>query len=266
MSHCRLTRRANVSPFRRANAMRIAFFSDLHANREAFEACLAHADAQRIDRMVFLGDYVGYGADPDWMIDRVADLIDRGAAAIVGNHDQELITPGLRMNANALIAIGWTRNRVTAAQRDLIARLPMSLTDDNRLYVHGDASAPADFRYVTDADDAARSLKATNAFATFVGHVHIPALFALSATGKRVSFRPQTDQPIPLSRQYRWTVVVGSVGQPRDRDPGAAYTVLDTDRGDITFHRVPYDIQAAADKIMAAGLPDALAQRLFRGL
>ena len=105
--------------------MLIALFADIHANRQAFEACLAHAREQQVDRYAFLGDYVGYGADPEWVVEKVGEFVDQGAIAIVGNHDRAVSDPTLPMNRNAQIAIEWTRNQLGASARELLDRLPM---------------------------------------------------------------------------------------------------------------------------------------------
>jgi diadenosine tetraphosphatase ApaH/serine/threonine PP2A family protein phosphatase len=118
---------------------------------------------------------------------------------------------------------------------------------------------------VTELYSASRSLMATHAHATFCGHTHVPALFHMSLTGKFASFDPVERVDIPLTPQRRWLAVIGSVGQPRDRDPAACYAVFDDTRYTLTYMRVPYDIESAARKILAAGLPPLLAARLFEG-
>ena len=124
--------------------------------------------------------------------------------------------------------------------------------DDERLYVHSSAFEPAEWHYVTELYSAAKSLMATRAHATFCGHTHVPALFHMSMTGKFASFDPVERVEIPLTPQRRWLAVIGSVGQPRDRDPAACYAVLDDERDVLTYVRVPYDIASAAQKIRAA--------------
>ncbi|MBL8701885.1 MAG: metallophosphoesterase family protein [Alphaproteobacteria bacterium] len=245
--------------------MRIALMSDIHANREAFTACLAHAQALAPDRFVFLGDYVGYGGDPGWVVETLMAMVERGAIALRGNHDAAIADGTNHMNDSAAAAIDWTRAQLGAPAREFLARLPMTVEEDGRLYVHGEGSAPERWRYVEDAADAWRSLGATQAAVTVVGHVHVPAVYGLTATNKVTSFRPTGGVAVPLLRQRRWLAVLGSVGQPRDRDPAASYAMLDVARAELTFHRVPYDIEAAAARIRAAGLPESLAARLFAG-
>lgn len=245
--------------------MRIAFLADIHGNRQAFEACLDHARGQGIKRYVLLGDYVGYGADPQWVVETVQALMDDGAIAIVGNHDRAIAEISPDMNPNARVAIAWTRDQLSADAQKFLLTLPMTVEDGARLYVHGDASAPEKWNYVTHSGDARVSLDATHAHTTFCGHVHVPAIYGVAPTGKLTTFIPVTGVDVPLLRQRRWLCVLGSVGQPRDGNPAACYGVLDTTKSEITYLRVPYDIEEAANRIRAAGLPDSLANRLSRG-
>ena len=239
--------------------------SDVHGNREAFAACLDHAAQSGIDRYVFLGDFAGYGADPGWVIDTVMAHVARGAIALLGNHDAAVLIDDGNMNEAAAAAIAWTRTQLDARQRAFLAGLPLSIEEEDRLYVHASAFEPDQWHYVTDLYEASRSLMATQAHATFCGHTHVPALFHMSVTGKFASFDPVARAEIPLTPQRRWLAVIGSVGQPRDRDPAACYAVLDDARYALTYVRVPYDIESAARKIRAAGLPAMLAARLFEG-
>jgi diadenosine tetraphosphatase ApaH/serine/threonine PP2A family protein phosphatase len=245
--------------------MRIALMTDIHGNREALEACLDHAAQNGVGRYVYLGDYAGYGADPGWVIDTVRAHAEGGAVAILGNHDAAVLGDSEGMNDTAAAAMAWTRTQLDARQREFLARLPLTIEENGRLYVHGSAFEPAQWHYVTELYAAAKSLMATRAHATFCGHTHVPALFHMSMTGKFASFDPVDRVDIPLTRQRRWLAVIGSVGQPRDRDPAACYAVLDDERDVLTYVRVPYDIESAARKIRAAGLPAALSARLFEG-
>ena len=245
--------------------MRIALMTDIHGNREAFEACLEHAQRSDVGRYVFLGDYAGYGADPAWVIDTLMAEVERGAVALLGNHDAAVLTDSHGMSQAAATAIAWTRTHLDERQRDFLRRLPLTIEEEDRLYVHSSAFEPAEWHYVTELYSAAKSLMATRAHATFCGHTHVPALFHMSMTGKFASFDPVERVEIPLTPQRRWLAVIGSVGQPRDRDPAACYAVLDDERDVLTYVRVPYDIASAAQKIRAAGLPRMLSERLFEG-
>jgi diadenosine tetraphosphatase ApaH/serine/threonine PP2A family protein phosphatase len=244
----------------------LALFADIHANRPAFAACLEAARARRADRIVLVGDYVGYGADPEWTVDTVMALVEQGALAIRGNHDQAVGTPSETMNAEAQAAIEWTRGRLDAAQRRFLAELPFALTEDDRLYVHSEASQPPRWRYVRSTTDAARSIAATDARITFCGHIHRPALYSMSVTAKMTSFVPTTGVPVQLLTGRHWLAVAGSVGQPRDGDPAASFVIYDTASREITYCRVPYDVEAAAQRIRDNGLPFWLADRLLVGM
>jgi diadenosine tetraphosphatase ApaH/serine/threonine PP2A family protein phosphatase len=243
----------------------LAVFADIHANRPAFEACLAAAHARQVGRMILLGDYVGYGADPEWTVDTVMGLVENGAVAIRGNHDNAVVTASETMNAQAQAAIEWTRGKLSLAQRRFLGELPMTHEDDDRLYVHSEASNPSRWRYVQSTADAARSLIATKAQITFCGHIHQPALYSMSVTAKLTSFVPSADVPVQLLRGRQWLAVAGSVGQPRDGNPAASFVTYDTASREITYCRVPYDVDAAAQRIRDNGLPAWLADRLLVG-
>lgn len=245
--------------------MLIAVFADIHANRQAFEACLADAQAHGAERYVLLGDYVGYGADPDWCLTTVMDMVDKGAAAVLGNHDQAIGGATDGMNVEARVAIEWTRGELGVAQRAFLANLPLTVKDGDRLYVHGEASHPADWIYVQSTVEASRSLASTSVALTLCGHVHRPALYTLSATAKMTAFTPKSGAPIPITPGRQWLAVLGAVGQPRDGNPAAAYLMLNATKNEITFCRVPYDAEAAANAIRAKGLPTSLAERLLVG-
>jgi len=243
----------------------IAFFADIHANRQAFSTCLAQARDHGAERFVLLGDYVGYGADPEWTMTAVMDLVDKGAVAVLGNHDSAIGNPREQLNVEAKMAIEWTRGELGHSEREFLAGLPLTLEDHGRLYVHADASDPKGWNYVASAADAARSISATPAHITFCGHIHQPALYSMSPTAKMTSFTPTTGVAIQLLPGRRWLAVLGSVGQPRDGNPAASYLMLDTDKREITYCRAPYDVEQAAAQIRKKGLPTWLADRLRVG-
>jgi diadenosine tetraphosphatase ApaH/serine/threonine PP2A family protein phosphatase len=243
----------------------LAVFADIHANRQAFSACLDFARALEVDRIICLGDYVGYGADPEWAVDTVTELVENGAIAVRGNHDNAVTSPSESMNAEAQAVIEWTRGRLSVQQRRFLSELPLALQEDDRLYVHSEASSSSKWRYVRNTPDAARSLAATRAHVTFCGHVHKPGLYSMSATGKMTSFIPSADVPVQLLRGRQWLAVLGAVGQPRDGNPAASFATFDTANEQITYRRVPYDIETAANRIRENGLPHWLAERLSAG-
>ena len=245
--------------------MWIGLFSDIHANREALEASLDHARRAGISRFIFLGDYVGYGADPAFAVDTVMREVEAGAVALLGNHDAAIFSGTGGMNSVAAEAIDWTRPKLDLTQREFLTQLPLTFEDGNRFFVHASAHAPERWEYITSVQSASRSFMATRAQATFCGHVHVPELFHLSPTGKLAGFQPVQAVEIPLRAPRRWLAVIGSVGQPRDYNPTACYGALDNERNALTYVRVPYDNETAARKVREAGLPEILSHRLIEG-
>lgn len=245
--------------------MLVAIFADIHANRQAFSACLAQARNDGAERIILLGDYVGYGADPEWTVATVMDLVETGAVAMLGNHDNAVKNASEQLNVEAQVVIEWTRGELGRPQRQFLANLPLVVEEERSLYVHADASKPERWIYVTSIRDAAFSMGATSAHVTFCGHVHRPALYSMSPAGKMTAFTPVTGVKVPLSPGRRWLAVLGSVGQPRDGNPAASYLMWDTDRCEITYCRAPYDVELAAARIRKMCLPTSLAERLFSG-
>lgn len=257
----------------RPPTMRIALLTDIHANREAFEACLEHADRAGAARHVFLGDFIGYGADPGWVVGTVMAYCARGAPAVLGNHDTAVAhAPRSQMRAAARQAVEWTRAQLDAAQLAFLAALPLAVEEGECLFVHANAWAPSEWGYVDGPADASRSLRATDRRYTFCGHMHPPMLYHMAnhvhagQPGQAEAFVPVPGSPIPLLPQRRWLVIPGSVGQPRDRNPAACYALFDDDTLELVYHRVPYDHETAATKIRAAGLPEEFAARLGYGV
>lgn len=246
--------------------MKLALITDLHANREAVEAVLAHARAQGVTQHAFLGDFVGYGADPAWVVDTVRAMVRQGALAVQGNHDAAVAHgASATMNPQARQVIDWTRARLDPHQLDFLGSLPLSLEDGELLFVHANAYQPAAWDYIHGRSEAVRSLHATRQRVTVCGHVHEPRLYHLSPLGKAGDFVPVGGEPIPLLGSRRWLVIPGSAGQPRDGDPAACYATYEPATLQLTYWRVPYDHEAASEKIRAAALPQSLAHRLADG-
>jgi diadenosine tetraphosphatase ApaH/serine/threonine PP2A family protein phosphatase len=243
----------------------LAIFADIHANRQAFAACLEAARARGAERLILLGDFVGYGGDPEWTVDTVMGLVEQGAVAVRGNHDHAIDHPSESMNPAAKAAIDWTRGRLNADQRRFLSGLPMTHAEEDRLYVHSEASDPKRWRYVQSATDAARSMIATTAQVSFCGHIHLPTLYSMSVTAKMTSFVPTAGVAVQLLKGRQWLAVAGSVGQPRDNNPAACFLTYDTQSRQLTYCRVAYDVDAAGKRIRDAGLPVWLADRLLRG-
>ena len=191
----------------------------------------------------------------------------RGALAVLGNHDAAVAGEASGyMHGDARKAVEWTRSQLSTAQLAFLRNLPLSAEANDCLFVHASAAMPNQWDYVSDTTEAMKSMQATHCRVTFCGHVHEPALYNLSATGKISAFIPSGDSSIPLSAQRRWLVIPGAVGQPRDGNPAACYALYDDARGDLTYFRVPYDCASAAGKIRAAGLPEIFAARLESGV
>jgi diadenosine tetraphosphatase ApaH/serine/threonine PP2A family protein phosphatase len=245
--------------------MKIALLADIHSNLEALRACLAHARGRGAEQFAFLGDLVGYGADPVACIELITGLAERGAIAILGNHDEAALG-GLmeNMDFQARDAIYWTRERLGDRERTFLGGLPRLVRDGELLFVHASADHPEAWTYVTGGRQALNAMRAGGVAYSFVGHVHQPTLYYEVGDEAR-AFHAVPGAPIPLSPRRRWLAIPGSVGQPRDGNNTAAYAIFDRTGRSLTFYRVPYDYLSAAGKIRAAGLPERLAKRLEEG-
>jgi diadenosine tetraphosphatase ApaH/serine/threonine PP2A family protein phosphatase len=244
--------------------MKYLVISDVHANLDALNAVLAAAGA--VDRVLVLGDLVGYGAEPNPVIDRIRSLA--AATVIRGNHDK--VGAGLEdvegFNYLARHAITWTQSALTPDNKAWLAALPAGpvLVEPLVEICHG---APFDEDcYIFDDLDATRALRTSRAPLCLFGHTHVPAAFRLAQDELAMIGPPRGPRfRIALDGEVKYLVNCGAVGQPRDGDPHAAFGVLDTIDRALTVVRVPYDVGAAQAKIIAAGLPEVLAQRLAVG-
>ncbi len=250
--------------------MRFALLSDIHANLQALDACLAHARQQQAQRIMLLGDLVGYGANPSEVVDRILQLVDEGAQVLQGNHDAMAVAPPPIAATVGDVSALWTHQQLSYAQRAWLQSLPLTLRHDTLLLVHASADQPALWRYVYDARGAQASLDAAlqqwpDVRYVFGGHVHMQSLYYRGAADSLMMFTPQPGVAVPVPPRRKWLGTIGSVGQPRDGRPRAMYAVLDTDRAELTFHRVAYDHQSAAAAIRKAGLPEFFAERLEQG-
>ncbi|MGE5640650.1 MAG: metallophosphoesterase family protein [Clostridia bacterium] len=245
----------------------LALLSDIHANLEALEACLAHARAKGARRFAFLGDIVGYGADAAPVVARIMEHAASGAVVVKGNHD-EAVAAGLPayMNESVRSAIRWAQQTLSAEQRAFLGGLPLVVRQERMCFVHASAAAPARWQYVDSPAAALQSAREADVAYTFSGHVHEQMLYPQVAEGRMTAYRPPSGVQVAMGAHRRWVALVGSVGQPRDGNPAAAYSLFDVERGILTFCRVAYDHLAAAAKIRAAGLPESLAFRVERGV
>ena len=243
--------------------MRYLVLSDLHSNIQALDAVMDDAESHGFDQVVVLGDLVGYGADPAAVIDRTLALTP--AVMIRGNHDKVccgLESPAL-FNDAARAAAEWTGAVLDAGRLEVLRNLPKgpALVNAEIEICHG---APFDEdHYVFDDVDASRAADAAGARICLFGHTHLPAIYATAQDPVIATGDPSDELRLPASGPVLMNV--GSVGQPRDGDPRAAYGLLDQDKGTIRIRRVDYDIRSAQMAILNAGLPPWLAMRLERG-
>ena len=253
------------------SSLRYLILSDIHANSDALEAVLAAAPAATWDRLVVLGDLVGYGAQPNAVVDQVRALDP--IAVIRGNHDKAAcgIEDGSNFNYVARLAAEWTTAALTADNLAYLRALPAGpLAIDDRVEIcHG---APFDEdHYIFDTEDARCALDAASRPLCLFGHTHLPVVFnrhASTLEGFVPDGRndmPVSDIPVSMGEGIAYLVNPGSVGQPRDGDPRAAFAIYDSERSTLTLRRVPYAVDAAQRRIMSAGLPASLANRLAIG-
>ena len=246
--------------------MLIALLSDIHSNIEALTACLRHATERGAERFAYLGDFVGYGGDPKGVIEQVAAHAALGAIVVRGNHDDAVNRPAGYFNEAAQAAIELARQVLSNEQKRFLSALPLIVREGASCFVHASAAFPERWDYVDSPAAARRSIEAAESTYTFCGHVHNQCLYFETKPGQLKAFRPDPGTPIPIHHNRRWLAIVGSVGQPRDRNPAAAYALFDGAREKITFFRIPYDCLSAAEKIRTSGLPESLAYRVQRGI
>jgi diadenosine tetraphosphatase ApaH/serine/threonine PP2A family protein phosphatase len=246
--------------------MRFLILSDIHANVDAFDAVLAAARLEGWDRALVLGDLVGYGAEPNAVIERVLAL--KPTAVIRGNHDKAAcrLADASDFNHVARAAAMWTAEALTEANRAYLAKLPAGpmATDDTVEICHG---SPFDEdHYIFDLPDAGHALDSTARPICFFGHTHLPVIYRRGSEGD-AGFVPEVDDhlDVSLADDARYLINPGSVGQPRDGDPRAAFGIYDAERRVVTMSRVDYRVDLAQKRIFDAGLPPSLAHRLAVG-
>jgi len=240
--------------------MRWAIVSDIHSNLEALEAVLADLERERPEALVCLGDFVGYGASPNECIARLRPLIEH---AVVGNHDLAAIgrIDLTYFNANAAMAAHWTEAALTPEHRLYLENLPFSVKWRDALLVHASPARPEKWHYVLSPAEATKEIEAFTEAVCFIGHSHYPGAF--DRRGDAVAYTRAAD--IRMEPGHRYLVNVGAVGQPRDGDPRAAYALYDDEARTIRHVRLEYDVARAMKRILDAGLPRFLAERLQWG-
>ncbi|MEA1996494.1 MAG: metallophosphoesterase family protein [Gemmatimonadota bacterium] len=241
--------------------MRYAIISDIHGNLQALEEVLGLIGRLDVERIVCLGDIVGYGGDPSPCI----ELVRRNCCRVImGNHDAAAVelTSIEFFNPAASAATLWTRDVLTREEKEYLAGLPLKEDFASFEIVHSTPDDPEQWRYLLMEDDAGPLFDCFSRQVLFYGHTHNPLVFRMD--GRGVTRCGALD--LTLESEARYIVNVGSVGQPRDSDPRASFAVFDIDNNKITFHRQPYDIAGAKERILDNGLPGVLAGRLDYGL
>ena len=241
--------------------MRYALLSDIHSNLEAFQAVAEDLAQEKVDDVFFLGDIVGYGADPGRCIQLLQELTTH---SIAGNHDWAAVglTETDYFNPVAKTAIEWTAGKITSRQQTFLAQLPLTKNYPPVTLVHATPHHPEAWDYLLSCKEASHSFNTGDHQICFIGHSHSPITFVEDKEGT-ISLLPDTT--FTLKDAHRYIINVGSVGQPRDGNPHAAYGIYHADDARFTLKRIPYAIERAQEKITEAGLPPFLASRLAEG-
>ncbi len=242
--------------------MRYAIFSDIHSNLEALEAVFNAYRTESIDKYLCVGDVVGYAADPKECIKRIEDL---AIVTVAGNHDWATVDlfPLNYFNELAYEAIFWTSQSIDDNARYFLKSLKLIYKNKDLTLVHGTLDNPHDFNYMTDGYIAEETFRLMETNICFVGHSHVAGIF-IKDKNERIIYHQEDN--IDVKEDNRYIVNVGSVGQPRDGNPRAAYCIYDTDSRKLWIKRVSYDMNTARKKIVDAGLPKFLGDRLLVGM
>ena len=242
--------------------MRHLIISDIHSNVEALTAVLADAKEKKFDSIICLGDFVGYGANPEECVETIIGLTN--ATSVLGNHDAAVIDITQRelFNPVARAGILYSEAKLGETSREYLRNLPLVIDSHaDFLAVHASPYKPDAWVYVVEPLEAADAFHVMTHPLAFIGHTHFPAVH--SDNGSVTPFAPEDH--IKVDEDKKIMVNVGSVGQPRDGDARASYVIYDSDSRAVRIYRVEYDVDRAATKILDAGLPPMLADRLRRG-
>jgi len=240
--------------------MRYGIFGDIHSNLEAFQEVKKAYKNENIDRYICVGDIVGYGVDPHSCIEEVKKL---KVKTVCGNHDRA--SAGLlsqdSFNKLAREAVRWTEGALSREEKEYLKSLTFVVNEENFSVVHGSLDMPDFFYYITDSVSAYWCFRKMEKDICFVGHSHVPVIFSMEED----EIKSSLEKSIKLKPRVRYIVNVGSVGQPRDGNPMASFSVFDSDRMTVEVKRVDYDVESAKNKILKAGLPERLGYRLLQG-
>ena len=241
--------------------MRYGIFSDIHSNLEALDAVIEAYREEKIDKYLCVGDVVGYASSPKECIEKIRMLAMITAA---GNHDWasvNLISTDY-FNPLAKEAVFWTQRNLDEEGRYFLEHLMLVYKNEDLTMVHGTLDEPGDFNYMTDGYIVSRTFELLETNICFVGHTHVPGVFIKSKDSR---IRYQENSNINIKEDSKYIINVGSVGQPRDGNPKAAYCIYDSDKKNVQIKRISYDIQVTGKKIIAEGLPRFLGERLLIG-
>jgi predicted phosphodiesterase len=233
--------------------MRLAIISDIHSNLEALTKALEIIQQHSADKIICLGDIVGYGANPNECVELVRSHCSE---IVLGNHEDALNHPETlrHFSEHARSAIVWTHKHLTKQNLNYLQALPLEKSMDGIRFVHATPCTPESWKYLFSDDDAAETFPCFTEAICFIGHTHFPVIFS------------ETGRVCGVSKTERFIVNVGSIGQPRDRNPQLSFGLFDTDRWTYENVRAAYDIETASRKILDTDLPSRLAHRLLMGL
>jgi predicted phosphodiesterase len=241
--------------------MRLGIFSDVHGNMEALDAVLKALKGEDVNLTICLGDLVGYGPDPNQCVEKVMEASD---IVLAGNHDYAAVNleSTEHFNECARTAIEWTNEVLTSASQDILAKLPLIETIDNILTVHATPEQPEQWHYITSAEDAYRNLVNMSVPICFVGHSHVPMAFIQQ---EEEQILLQSAAEVDIQPGQKVIINVGSVGQPRDGDPRAAYGIFDMKENKFNLKRLAYAVRKVQEKMQKKNLPSFLIERLESG-
>jgi putative phosphoesterase len=241
--------------------MRIAILTDIHSNLEALQKANELIDKMNIDKIVCLGDIVGYGANPRECLKNVSDLTPH---IMMGNHDQAAanITFAKYLTPYAKSAVDWTNALLNESEKNILLNLPLSAEIEGITFVHASPNEPAEWKYITTEEEAFLNFDHMKTDICFVGHSHVAKIYTSDYESSNIS---KNNNSLKLMKGTKYIINPGSVGQPRDLDWRLSFGVLDTTSMVFEFVRSGYDVKTAAEKILRAGLPKYLADRLTLG-
>ncbi len=241
--------------------MKYGFFSDVHANLEALKACIIDFRSEKIDKLFFLGDAVGYGPFPDECVKLIGEV---ASVKLMGNHDYAAL--GLMetdyFNQYAAESMGWTKSSISRKTTEIMSDFDIQYTFDNILLVHSSPKEPEFWHYILDMDDARESFDYFTQRMCLVGHTHRPYI-VFKDDADEVFLSKQAEETLAAGRRY--LVNIGSVGQPRDGDPRSCYLIYDSTQDVIRHKRVTYNVKATQKDMAKIGMPDYLIERLAVG-